>query len=107
MPWDEAEMLLSPRASDRAGIKKWHATLQDRDQVGTSIAFVQKCPDPNHWQVGVEIDGAPTMPDLDRLYFDIVANPDYRIRSIAVSRPPRCPGETAPPAVSFELDDQG
>jgi hypothetical protein len=93
---------------------KWHKLLHrspKRPRFGTSFSFVQPCPGGSHWQAGLAFEayegerlpaGVP-----QQLVFTVSKHKEgFLLSSVSPTRPPGCPGETAPPPHPLGLPTQ-
>ena len=98
----EAKEWTSPTVGSQTW--KWHKLLRSpkRPRFGTSFSFVQPCPGGSHWQVGLAFEAyegerlAAGVPQ--QLVFTVSKHKEgFLLSGVTSTRPPGCPGETAPP----------
>lgn len=90
-PWAEAKDWTAPEAlEDAQAIHKW---LHD-SKFSISTEFLQPCPIPEHWQIGLTVEGDNEhRPPQPHLYVDVSSDGDnFRLDRIAADRAPGCPG---------------
>ncbi|HVZ80908.1 MAG TPA: hypothetical protein VHE12_08925 [bacterium] len=91
LSWEEAEPFCVEKG--KAELKDWHEKIKNSKGT-TSILFVQTCPDPSRWEIGIETDDH-TLPS--RIYFEVIQKGgDLLMEEVRKDRRGDCPGETTP-----------
>ena len=97
-PWDKAKEWVAPEAlADAEAIHKW---IGEPDYLITTD-FLQSCPIPDHWQIGLTVEAADeTHPPMPHVFVDVSKDGDtFRLDRIANDRAPGCPGTEILPSV--------
>jgi hypothetical protein len=90
-PWDKVKDWVAPEAlADAEPIHKWISS----SDFFTTIDFLQSCPIPDHWQIGLTVEAAhETRPPMPHVFVDVSKDGDtFRLDRIANDRAPGCPG---------------
>jgi hypothetical protein len=90
-PWDKVkDWVASEALADAEPIHKWISS----SEFFTTIDFLQSCPIPDHWQLGLTVEAThETRPPMPHVFVDVSKDGDtFRLDRIANDRAPGCPG---------------